>query len=151
MSSHVAWNDIRAEYVARAGGEEAVAAGKREMLASSAPIPGPHTEDVWDRRSYEERRPYALPDTFVELAGPANGTILLPRELGWTGRTRYDLDDPSDAAVFYERVLVEAVRAHDVVRLVNADRLRLLWSRLFLPTRVRGLWEVRFPDLTSAA
>ena len=33
MSSHVAWNDIRAEHVARAGGEEAVEAGKRELLA----------------------------------------------------------------------------------------------------------------------
>ena len=33
MSSHVAWSDIRAEHVARAGGEEAVEAGKREMLA----------------------------------------------------------------------------------------------------------------------
>ena len=33
MSSHVAWNDIRAEHVARAGGEDAVEAGKREMLA----------------------------------------------------------------------------------------------------------------------
>ena len=33
MSSHVAWNDIRAEHVAGAGGEDAVEAGKREMLA----------------------------------------------------------------------------------------------------------------------
>ncbi len=33
MGSHVAWNDIRAEHVARAGGETAVEAGKREMLA----------------------------------------------------------------------------------------------------------------------
>jgi hypothetical protein len=35
MSSHVAWNDIRAEHVARAGGEEAVETGKREMLADA--------------------------------------------------------------------------------------------------------------------
>lgn len=33
MSSHVAWTDIRADHVARAGGEEAVAAGERETLA----------------------------------------------------------------------------------------------------------------------
>ena len=33
MSSHVAWNDIRAKHVARAGGEDAVEAGKRELLA----------------------------------------------------------------------------------------------------------------------
>jgi len=33
MSGHVRWSDIRAEYVARAGGEEAVEAGKQELLA----------------------------------------------------------------------------------------------------------------------
>jgi DNA-binding XRE family transcriptional regulator len=33
MSSYVRWNDIRAEHVERAGGEEALAAGKRELLA----------------------------------------------------------------------------------------------------------------------
>ena len=33
MSRLVVWTDIRAEHVARAGGEDAVAAGKREMLA----------------------------------------------------------------------------------------------------------------------
>ncbi len=33
MSSYVRWSDIRAEHVARAGGEQAVAAGKQELLA----------------------------------------------------------------------------------------------------------------------
>jgi len=33
MTSHVAWNDIRTEHVERAGGEAAVEAGKRELLA----------------------------------------------------------------------------------------------------------------------
>ena len=35
MSGHVRWSDIRAEQVARAGGEEAVEAGKQELLAVS--------------------------------------------------------------------------------------------------------------------
>lgn len=34
MSSYVRWSDIRGELVARAGGEEAVAAGKQELLAA---------------------------------------------------------------------------------------------------------------------
>ncbi|HVQ95546.1 MAG TPA: helix-turn-helix transcriptional regulator [Mycobacteriales bacterium] len=38
MSGHVRWSDIRAEQVARAGGEEAVAAGKQELLAVSVGI-----------------------------------------------------------------------------------------------------------------
>ncbi|MEV7007000.1 helix-turn-helix transcriptional regulator [Streptosporangium sp. NPDC051022] len=33
MSGYVRWRDIRAEHVQRAGGEEAVEAGKRELLA----------------------------------------------------------------------------------------------------------------------
>jgi DNA-binding XRE family transcriptional regulator len=33
MSGHARWSDIRAEHVARAGGEEAVEAGKQELLA----------------------------------------------------------------------------------------------------------------------
>jgi hypothetical protein len=53
--------------------------------------------------------------------------------------------------VLYERVLVDAVRTQDVIHLLNASRLRLLWSQLFLPTRVRHLWETRFSDLSAAA
>jgi hypothetical protein len=46
MSSHVRWKDVRAEYVERAGGEEAVEAGKRELMASMLqPEPGT-TEQV---------------------------------------------------------------------------------------------------------
>jgi DNA-binding XRE family transcriptional regulator len=33
MNSFVNWNDIRAEHIERVGGEAAVAAGKRELLA----------------------------------------------------------------------------------------------------------------------
>ncbi|GGR62891.1 hypothetical protein GCM10010169_01720 [Micromonospora fulviviridis] len=33
MSDYTRWHDIRAEHVARAGGEEAVEAGKQELLA----------------------------------------------------------------------------------------------------------------------
>jgi hypothetical protein len=106
---------------------------------------------VPDVRIYQERRPYAVPDNLADLSGPAGGRVVLPHELGWTGRTRYDLDDPADAAVLYERILVDAVRTQDVTQLVNLNRLRLMWPRLFLPTQVRRLWESRFPELTTAA
>jgi hypothetical protein len=102
-------------------------------------------------RTYGDRRPYAAPNDLAELTGPASGHIVLPPELGWTGRTTYDLDDASDAVVFYERVLVDAVRTRELTSLINAGRLRALWSDLFLPARVRLLWESRFPGLSSAA
>ncbi|PRY12815.1 helix-turn-helix domain-containing protein [Pseudosporangium ferrugineum] len=34
MSSYTRWSDIRSEHVERAGGEEAVEAGKQELLAT---------------------------------------------------------------------------------------------------------------------
>jgi hypothetical protein len=98
-----------------------------------------------------DRRPYAVPNLLADLTGLASGHVVLPTELGWTGRTDYDLDDPADAAALYERILVEAVRTQDVTRLLNAGRLRLMRSRLFLPARVRHLWETRFSDLSAAA
>ncbi|PLW74717.1 transcriptional regulator [Streptomyces sp. SCUT-3] len=49
MSSYTRWQDIRAEHVARAGGEEAVQAGKEEMLA-----------EVTGRRLAELRRARGL-------------------------------------------------------------------------------------------
>ena len=110
-----------------------------------------HTGAVPDVQPYGDRRPYAVPDRLADLTGPASGHVVLPPELGWTGRTVYDLDDPADAAVLYERVLVDAVRTQEVTRLLNASRLRLMWSRLYLPARVRHIWETRFSDLSAAA
>ena len=110
-----------------------------------------HTEGVPPARTYGDRRPYAVPNDPAELTGPLHGHVVLPAELGWTGRTAYDLNDASDAVVLYERVLVDAVRPQDMTPLINAERLRALWPDLFLPARVRLLWESRFPGLSSAA
>lgn len=49
MTGYVRWTDVRAEHVARAGGEEAVAAGKDELLA-----------EVVGRRLAEARRARGL-------------------------------------------------------------------------------------------
>lgn len=87
----------------------------------------------------------------ADLVGPVEGVVVLPERLAWTGRREYDLGDPADAAVLYERVIVEAVDVADLVILVNAGRLRQLWGRLFLPLQVRRLWEGRFPELVAAA
>ena len=43
MSSQVAWNDIRAAHDARAGGEEAVEAGQRELLAEVSDTASPRS------------------------------------------------------------------------------------------------------------
>ena len=99
---------------------------------------------------YLQRRPHALPARLDDLDGPTHGVVALPHRLGWTGRQQYDVDDPADLAVLYERVLVEALDPDDL-GLLNAVLLRQVWARLFLPIAIRQLWQVRFPELVAAA
>ncbi|HET9657424.1 MAG TPA: hypothetical protein VFP72_18880 [Kineosporiaceae bacterium] len=99
---------------------------------------------------YAQRRPYVVPARLDDLDGPVHGVVELPTHLGWTGRRSYDLDDPADVAVLYERIIVEAASPDDLA-LLAAPTVRALWSRLFLPAPVRDLWQARFPELTRAA
>lgn len=65
MTGYVKWNDVRAEHVARAGGEEAVAAGRDELLA-----------EVVGRRLAEARRARGLTQQQVaERMGVTKGRI----------------------------------------------------------------------------
>lgn len=101
-------------------------------------------------RTYADRRPYLLPASLADLTGPTGGSVELPAALGWTGRRHYDLDEPADARVLYERVIVEAVDVDVLARTLNADCLRAAWPHLYLPSRVRQMWEARFPQLTGS-
>lgn len=40
MAGHSKWSEVRARHVARAGGEDAMAAGKHELLAEVRPAGG---------------------------------------------------------------------------------------------------------------
>lgn len=65
MSSYVRWTDIRAEHVQRAGGEEAVEAGKQELLA-----------EVLGQRLAEVRRARGLTQQEVaERMGVTKGRV----------------------------------------------------------------------------
>jgi hypothetical protein len=59
-------------------------------------------------RTYAENRPYLLPDTLGELAGPVSGAVQLPLRLDWSERAVFHLDDPAERNVMYERVIREA-------------------------------------------
>ena len=61
--------------------------------------------------TYAENRPYLLPETLGELAGPLRGVVLLPLRLDWSERTEFRLDDPAERNVMYERVIREAIHA----------------------------------------
>lgn len=75
----------------------------------------------WQR--YAEARPFVVPDRLGELAGPTAGVVELPTDLAWSGLRTY---------------LKEAL-------------LRRAWPRLWLPVRIRRVWERRFPGLALAA
>jgi hypothetical protein len=98
-------------------------------------------------RSYPENRPYLLPETLGELTGPVAGIVQLPLRLDWTERVEFRLDDPAERSVMYERVIREATRPEDLRSYLNATVLRETWRHLFLPARVRRIWEERFPTL----
>lgn len=102
-------------------------------------------------RTYAENRPYLLPETLGELAGPVTGVIWLPLRLDWSARTEFHLDDPAERNVMYERVIREATRIDDLRSYLNEEVLLQVWMQLFLPARVRRSWEARFPDLRRAA
>lgn len=102
-------------------------------------------------RGYAATRPYVAPASLEELGGPVSGQVTLPGHLDWGPHRTYDLDDPSDVRLLYMRVVRESASVEDLRRLLNADLLRQVWSRLVLPPRVRLMWESRFPELSHAA
>ena len=106
---------------------------------------------VTDRLTYQDRRPYAAPISLTELMGPARDQVELPLRLAWSGRRKYNLDDPSDLAVLYERVIVEATSVTDLASLLNQEVLVRICNDLYLPFQVRSQWESRFRTLSRAA
>jgi hypothetical protein len=107
---------------------------------------------VAERRiPYEERRPWTVPETLAELTGPTSGVVELPKHLDWSEMGQYNLDDPAELGLMYERVIRESMRVDDLRSFLNGATLRRVWDRIFLPRTVRRLWEARFPDLHPTA
>lgn len=98
---------------------------------------------------YSEHRPYTVADSLDELVGPTTGRVELPSRLGWSEQGTYNLDEPRELNLMYEVVLREAMDVQDLRRYLDGPMLRAVWRRLFLPQRVRDLWERRFPELAD--
>jgi DNA-binding XRE family transcriptional regulator len=65
MNSYVRWKDIRAEHVQRAGGEDAVEAGKRELLAE---VVGHRLAEVRRARGFTQQQ-------VADLMGVTKGRV----------------------------------------------------------------------------
>jgi hypothetical protein len=98
---------------------------------------------------YGERRPVVLPDSLELLTGASDGTVTLPVHLDWSANPTYNLNSPRRTETLYTTVLTEAADPTDITRYVNRGRLIDLWPSLWLPPKVRRLWEDRFPDLAT--
>jgi hypothetical protein len=101
------------------------------------------------RPSYGSTRPYAMVKTLADLAVPGHGVVTLPLRMDWSQQHRYDLDLDSDRRLLYETVLNEALYPDDLGELLNAELLTRIWPQLWLPARVRGMWEEHFPELAA--
>ncbi|WP_051399636.1 hypothetical protein [Haloechinothrix halophila] len=104
-----------------------------------------------ERVLYSERRPYVVADSLDELVGPTVGLVELPLRLDWSEQGTYNLDEPRELNLMYERVLREAMDVQDLRRYLNGPMLRAVWRQLFLPQRVRDLWEQGFPELADVS
>lgn len=98
---------------------------------------------------YVDQQRFVVPGSLAELRGPVNGVVALDRRLDWSGDSTYDLDDAGDLQVMYQTVLNKATTAADLHRWLDGDTLRRLWPDLWLPARLRALWQARFPELAT--
>lgn len=98
---------------------------------------------------YADQRPYIVAGSLTDLHGPVGGTVTLDRSLDWSGDATYDLDDAGDRQLMYQTVLNQAATPDDLCRWLDGDVLRRLWPTLWLPARLRTLWETRFPELAG--
>jgi hypothetical protein len=94
-------------------------------------------------------RPYTVPASLHELNGPTSGVVELPVSLDWSQQHCYDLGIDKDRRRLYETVIREADEPTDLHRFLNAGVLVHLWPSLWLPVRVRSLWQDKFPQLRS--
>ncbi len=97
--------------------------------------------------TYADQRHYVVPAQLTDLRGPATGVVILDQRLDWSGDGRYDLDDPGDLQLLYQTVLNQAATADELSRWIHEDTLCRVWPDLWLPGRLRALWQARFPEL----
>jgi hypothetical protein len=102
------------------------------------------------RMLYEDGRPYTVPDSLEELTGPTTGVVELLLRLDWSEQGRQDLSDPRQRNLMYEVVIRESMRVEDLRTFLHGPALARVWRRLWLPRKVRALWESRFSSLPKA-
>ncbi len=98
------------------------------------------------RRRFGDAKVFAVPDSLDALRGPANGPVTLSEWVYWApGDATFDVGTDLGVNMAYTAVLSEG-ELDDVCNVVNAGRLREIWSNLLLPTRCHARWLEAFPE-----
>lgn len=104
---------------------------------------------VTERVRFRDIKPYEVVGSLDDLHGPAEGTIRLPIWVRWLDDGDIDVTDLGGARMAYQALLAEGT-VEIQAQLMNKSTLLRLWPQLSLDSRVRELWESRFPELTCA-
>jgi hypothetical protein len=108
------------------------------------------TEVAATRVRFRDVKPYDAPASLDELRGPRDGPIDLPHSVRWQAdRLGVDVSNLGWRRMAYQALLAEGT-ADEQRRLMNRDRLVEAWPILNMDSRVRVLWEGRFPQLRVA-
>jgi len=83
MSGYTRWDDIRAAHVARAGGEEAVAAGKHQLLTEQSRLRITNRRSIFRvymsrRRSRSEATSSSMHTTMARVSGTSGSYTSTP-------------------------------------------------------------------------
>ena len=89
---------------------------------------------------------YEVPESLLDLTGPASGVIEIPRTLYWGPEETVDLADSVDVQRMYQAV-VRTGTGVEQAQWLNRDILVSTWTDLVLPTRCVDAWESKFPEL----
>lgn len=92
-------------------------------------------------------KPYMVPDSLDDLHGPASGVITLPNRIYWQPGSRdFDVEIPIRCQMAYQPILAEGT-LDDIQQWINRDLLITHWQAIFMPQRLRRMWQDRFPEL----
>lgn len=92
-------------------------------------------------------KPYMVPECLDDLQGPASGVITLPNRIYWQPGSRdFDVSVPIRCQMAYQPILAEGT-LEDIHHWINKDLLILYWDAIFMPRRLRMMWEDKFPEL----
>ena len=92
-----------------------------------------------------------LMDDVFPYVHPTTGVVELPVRLDWSEQGHYDLTDARQRNLMYDRVIRESMRIEDLRVSLHGPTLSQVWRQLWLPRKVRELWESRFQSLARAA